>query len=139
MLNKTKNMFMSLCRNLWTHIKQLKNNFHIKSNKDNQQGWLLRLNKLFVHLQTLKLNDLGYYKTSEIMYKVNNSMLPEGVQRMFQSQANRYEPIDFPLYTKAEVWINVKQRWILLALPLNPFVSDMQVNCLANNWHCRSM
>lgn len=26
------------------------------------------------------------------MYKVNKSMLPEGVQRMFQTQTNRYEP-----------------------------------------------
>lgn len=43
------------------------------------------------------------------MYKVNKSMLPEGVQRMFQTQTNRYEPIDFPLYAKAEVRINVKR------------------------------
>lgn len=66
------------------------------------------------------------------MYKVNKSMLSEGVQRMFQTQTNKDEPIDFPLYTKAEVWINVKQRWLLSALPFNTFVSDTQVDWLEN-------
>lgn len=46
---------------------------------------------------------LDIIKVFKYMYKVNKSMLSEGVQRMFQTQTNKDEPIDFPLYTKAEV------------------------------------
>ena len=46
------------------------------------------------------------------MYKVNNNMLPDGVQRMFQTRTSRYELRGTYVYTKAKVRTNVKQRCI---------------------------
>lgn len=69
-------------------------------------------NTFFINLQTLKFNDLVDYKTAQIMYKVNNNMLPDGVQRMFQTRTSRYELRGTYVYTKAKVRTNVKQRCI---------------------------
>ena len=47
-------------------------------------------NKLFIHMQALKLNDLIDYKTAIIMYRAKRRSLPTNLQNLFTCKANAY-------------------------------------------------
>lgn len=53
-------------------------------------GYYVHTNYLFLKLQTLKFKDIVDLKTTQIMYKAKNKVLPNNIQKWFKERDSRY-------------------------------------------------
>ena len=47
-------------------------------------------NKLFINSKSLKFKELVDFKIAQFMYKINNNMLPNCIQKMFHKRDTKY-------------------------------------------------
>jgi len=53
-------------------------------------GYYEHTNDLFLTLQTLKFEDIVDLKTTQIIYKAKNKVLPNNIQKWFKERDSRY-------------------------------------------------
>ena len=56
----------------------------------NKTEYLAATNPLFIHNNTLKLEDIVKFNTATFMYKINNNLLPPSIQELFQTRESQY-------------------------------------------------
>ena len=56
----------------------------------NKTEYLAATNPLFIHNNTLKLEDIVKFNTATFMYKINNNLLPPSIQELFQTRETQY-------------------------------------------------
>ena len=67
---------------------------------------------LFINLHALKFYDLVNLKTAQIIYKEQNSLLPNCIQRLFEIIESQYELSGIGMSKKTRVMTNIKNRCI---------------------------
>lgn len=48
-------------------------------------------NNLFLNTQVMKFMDLVQYKTTQMMFKTSNNMLPNNIQNLFRNREGKYD------------------------------------------------
>ena len=67
-------------------------------------------NQLFINTYELKFKELVDFKTAQLMFKINNNMLPDCVQKMFKKRQSYYNFRGVCMFTKTKIRTNIKQR-----------------------------
>lgn len=78
----------------------------------NKAGYYDHTNPLFLNSHVLKFRDLVYYRTMQIMFKVNNKTLPDSVHKFFIVSQSKYELRDGSKFMLPKAKKEVKRRCI---------------------------
>ena len=69
-------------------------------------------NQLFIKLKALKFKDLVDLKTAQLMYRANNNLLPENIQKIFQKRESQYDLRGIYIFDQPIVRTNAKYHCI---------------------------
>ncbi len=76
----------------------------------NKVGYNHPPNQLFINANELKFKDLVDFKTAQLMFKINNNLLPDCIQKMFNLRQSHYSLRGMCIYSKSKIRTNTKLR-----------------------------
>lgn len=78
----------------------------------NGSGYRDHTNPIFIHLKSLRFNDLVEYNLLKIMYKAHQKTLPNKLQNRFKKRESKYELRGFEVFSLPEFRTKPKERCI---------------------------
>ena len=112
--------YITYCIEVWGNtFKTASNQIYILQKKAmrivNKVDYYEPTNTLFINSNCLKFGELVDFKIAQLMFKINNRMLPDGIQKMFHKRETKYELRGTCIYSRVNAKTNAKQRCITYA------------------------